>query len=375
MRLTDFHSNGTVCSPTRAALLTGRYPQRCAWVPDEELSPVFREQRKENPAQRWAWGISTGEITIAALLQKAGYRTGLIGKWHLGYDAKFHPMNYGFDEFRGFVGGNVDYHTHVAGYGLKELDWWNGKAIANEDGYSTDLLTKYATDFIARDTEQPFFLYLAHGAPHEPWQGRDASKNKAPAAACKEMIEALDDSVGAILGALQKHGLEENTLLIFCSDNGAAAPRAIAANGRLQGRKASVNEGGHRVPFIASWPGVIPAGKTSHATAMTMDLFPTFAKLAGTEPPPGHAIDGADMMPLLKNEAQAPERPLHWLSRDSWAVRKGPWKLIGKGQATLALVNVETDIEEKSNQLSENADLGNELLKLHRQWIESAGSR
>ena len=128
VRFTDFHSNGPVCSPTRAALMTGRYPQRCAWVADEELSPVFREQRKQNLPQRWAWGIATNELTIAELLRQAGYRTGLIGKWHLGYDFKFHPMNYGFDEFRGYVGGNVDYHTHVAGYGLKQLDWWKGEA-------------------------------------------------------------------------------------------------------------------------------------------------------------------------------------------------------------------------------------------------------
>jgi len=198
MRFTDFHSNSSVCSPTRAALLTGRYQQRCAWVSDEELSLVFRDQRKENLPQRWAWGIATNELTIAELLRQAGYRTGIIGKWHLGYDFKFHPMNYGFDEFRGYVGGNVDYHTHVAGYGLKQLDWWNGKKIENDDGYTTDLLTKYATDFIARHKNQPFFLYLAHAAPHDPWQGRDSSKKKSPQETYKEMIEILDESVGTV---------------------------------------------------------------------------------------------------------------------------------------------------------------------------------
>ena len=176
MRFTDFHSNGALCSPTRAALMTGRYQQRCAWVADEELSPVFREQRRQNLVQRWAWGISAGELTLPAVLKQAGYRTALIGKWHLGYDYTFHPMNYGFDEFRGFVGGNVDYHTHVAGYGTQQLDWWKDRKIENEEGYSTDLLTQYATDFIARNKDAPFFVYLAHGAPHAPLQGRTPSE-------------------------------------------------------------------------------------------------------------------------------------------------------------------------------------------------------
>ena len=131
MRFTDFHSNGALCSPTRAALMTGRYQQRCVQVADEELSPVFREQRKQNPVQRWAWGLSTRELTLPAVLRQSGYRTALIGKWHLGYDTKFHPMNYGFDEFRGFVGGNVDYNTHVAGYGTQQLDWWNDQKMTS----------------------------------------------------------------------------------------------------------------------------------------------------------------------------------------------------------------------------------------------------
>jgi arylsulfatase A-like enzyme len=375
VRFTDFHSNGTVCSPTRAALLTGRYPQRCAWVGDEELSPVFREQRKENPRQRWAWGIATNELTIATLLRQAGYRTGIIGKWHLGYDFKFHPMNYGFDEFRGFVGGNVDYHTHVAGYGLKQIDWWNGKQIENEKGYTTDLLTSHATDFIARNKDKPFFLYLTHAAPHEPWQGRDPINKKSPGETYKEMIQILDESVGTISDELRKHRLETNTLLIFCSDNGAAPPPKIAANGRLQGRKGSMSEGGHRVPCIASWPGVIVAGAIHEEAVMTMDFFPTFAKLAGVKPPQTHQIDGIDLMPCMKGETKKTDRALHWLFGDSWAVRKGAWKLTGRGENSLTLGNLENDIEEKGNHIKEQPELVNELVTLHRQWIESVGSR
>jgi arylsulfatase A len=375
MRFTDFHSNGTLCTPTRAALLTGRYQQRCAWVDDGDLSPVFRKQREANPAQRWAWGISSGEVTMSGVLVKAGYRTALIGKWHLGYDERFHPMNYGFDEFRGFVGGNVDYHTHVAGYGLKKLDWWKDRKIENEQGYTTDLLTRHATEFIARNRERPFFLYLTHGAPHDPWQGRDAKSRKPPAETYKEMIAILDESVGAIAAALSEMKLEKNTLLVFCSDNGAAAPPGIAANAPLQGRKGSLLEGGHRVPMIASWPGVIAAGSTNGQPVMSMDFFATFAKLCAAELPKGFPIDGADLMPLFKGGKQQPDRVLHWLHDGSWAVRRGAWKLTGKGDRALNLVDLEKDLGERDNLIKEQAALAEELLDLHRKWAGSVDSR
>ena len=375
MRFTDFHSNGPVCSPTRAALMTGRYPQRCAWVSEEDLSPVFQEQRRQNPAQRWAWGIDSKEITIARLLHEAGYHTGLIGKWHLGYDVKFHPMNYGFDEFRGFMGGNVDYHSHVAGYGLKQMDWWTGREIKNEAGYATDLLTRYATDFIAGNKQAPFFLYLAHGAPHDPWQGRDQGKKKSPQETYLEMIRILDESVGAVREEIHRQGLEKNTLLVFCSDNGAAAPRGVKANGRWRGKKANLLEGGHRVPFVAMWTGVIEPGSVSQQTAMTMDFFPTFLHLAGTNAPSGHSIDGMNLLPMLRNKTMADERTLHWRFGDDWAVRKGAWKLTGKAMKPDALVNLADDLEEKTNRLSEQGKLVNELFSMHLDWTANTGDR
>ncbi len=375
MRFTDFHSNGAMCTPTRAALLTGRYPQRCAWVDDVELSPVFRDQRRQNPAQRWAWGIARSEVTIGQVLRSVGYRTALFGKWHLGYDFNFHPMNYGFDEFRGYVGGAVDYHTHVATHGLKQLDWWNGKKIENEAGYTTDLLTKYAADFIVQNKDRPFFLYVTHAAPHDPWQGKDPGQKKTPAAIYREMIEGLDASVGAVVAALRHHQLEENTLVFFCSDNGAAPPRGVAANGRLQGRKGSMQEGGHRVPCIASWPGMVAPGQTSDVTVMTMDFFPTFASLAGATIPPGHVIDGLDLMPLLRHRAAAVERDLHWMFGDAWAVRQGPWKLSGRGDAALALVNLQEDPTEQNNAVNEQPARRDRMMALHRQWIEAVGNR
>lgn len=373
IRLTDFHSNGALCSPTRAALLTGRYQQRCVEVNDAELSPVFRDQRKENPVQRWAWGISTAEVTLPALLQQAGYRTALVGKWHLGYDVKFHPMNYGFDEFRGFVGGNVDYHTHVAGYGTKELDWWKDRKIENETGYTTDLLTKHATDFIARNKETPFFLYLTHAAVHNPLQGRDPAKKKSPVNTYVEMISSLDDSVGAVMQELRKHKLESKTLVIFCSDNGPAAPGAFAAAGELRGKKGSLFEGGHRVPCIAVWPDTIPPGTTSAAPAMSMDFLPTLARLAGVKLPVELLLDGQDILPLLQGKTATASRDLHWQAGDAWALRRAAWKLMGVQNKPSTLVNLEQDLYEKENLLDNEPARVAELLKAHTEWVKSLG--
>lgn len=375
VRLTDYHSNGAYCSPTRAALMTGRYQQRCEWVADEELSPVFRQQRKLNLKQRWAWGISRKELTMPALLGQAGYRTTLIGKWHLGYDSAFHPMNYGFDEFRGFVGGNVDYHSHVAGYGTQELDWWKDRIIENEEGYATDLLAKSAVDFIERNKTRPFFLYLAHGAPHDPWQGRDPAAKKPQVETYREMIEVLDESVGTVIATLRRHDLEKDTLVIFTSDNGAAAPAGFSANGQLAGKKGTLLEGGHRVPFIARWPGVITPGSTCGETLMSMDLLPTFATLAGAKFPANHIVDGIDIMPMLKGASENGQRTLHWRSGRSWAVRKGSWKLIGSGVKANILVNLEKDISEKDNRMQQEPELVDELMKLHRRWTKAVGDQ
>jgi arylsulfatase A len=374
LRFTDFHSNGAMCTPTRAALMTGRYPQRCAWVPDEALSPVFRKQRQENPAQRWAWGISADELTLPKLLGQAGYRTALIGKWHLGYDREFHPMNRGFREFRGFVGGGVDHHGHIATHGTGEPDWWDQRELRKEEGYTTDLLTRHGVEFIARHHARPFFLYLAHAAPHSPWQGRDPLVRKPAAETYREMIEVLDESVGAIVGALRKHQLEKDTLVVFCSDNGTQAPPGFAANGPLVGRKGSMSEGGHRVPCIASWPGVIPSGGTSDEVAMTMDFLPTFANLAGAEIPKGHVIDGVDLMPVLRNGRALSARTLHWRHGGAWAVRRGPWKLTGSGRVARSLVNLAEDLPEKHNLIETKPDIAADLMKLHEQWVNEVGS-
>jgi arylsulfatase A len=302
-------------------------------------------------------------------MRQAGYRTGLIGKWHLGYDHVFHPLNYGFDEFRGYVGGAVGYHSHRAEFGQHELDWWNGKEIKDEPGYATDLLTDYAVDFIKRHRQQPFLLWLTYGAPHVPLQGRDPRAKKRPAETYIEMIETLDDGVGRIRQALRENGLEKNTLLIFCSDNGADNLRGIAANGPLRGLKGQLSEGGHRVPCVACWPGRISAGSVCRQTVMGMDWFATFAGLAGASRPKGFQSDGVDLCGVLTHQARLEGRTLHWLLEDRWAVRAGPWKLLGRGSEPRELYHLDNDLGESHNLLADSPDLVRRLQQQHEAWL------
>ena len=246
MRFTDYHSNGAVCSPTRAALLTGRYQQRCG------INGVVTAARHRET------GLALSEVTFAEVLKGAGYTTGLFGKWHVGYPVEFNPMKQGFDEFAGFVSGNVDYQSHIDQEGY--FDWWKGEKLEDEKGYTTDLITKHGERFIEKHKGESFCLYLAHEAPHYPYQGPGdgperavGNRNAFPgrkdrAAAYVEMVEAMDAGIGRIVAKVKAMGIERKTLIFFCSDNG---PATHGDSGGLRGKKGSLWEGGHRVPGIA----------------------------------------------------------------------------------------------------------------------------
>lgn len=345
IRFTDFHSSGAVCSPTRAGLMTGRYQQR-AGIPDVITAANNRDH-----------GMSTSEITFPKLLQKAGYRTAIFGKWHLGYLPKFNPVHHGFDEFRGYVSGNVDYVSHVdqAGY----ADWWNGDKLAPEEGYVTDLISKHGLRFIEENKSRPFFLYLAHEAVHSPYQGphdkafREPGKhNNQPRAdykpAFREMLESMDASVGAVVDAVRRAGLEKDTLIVFVSDNGGTP---MSSNGPLRGHKSSLWEGGHRVPAIACWPGAIKAGQ-SDATGITLDLFPTFLDAAGVARP-ARKLDGMSLLPHWTQRAGVSERTLFWGHGRQRAMRQGKWKLVQMPGEEPALFDLSTDVGERRNLAAE----------------------
>ena len=345
LKFTDYHSNCPVCSPTRAALLTGRYQQRCG------IEGVIYAK---GPIRQT--GIALEETTFAEVLKKRGYMTGIFGKWHLGYNVEFNPAGQGFDEFIGYVSGNVDYHSHIDGAGFD--DWWKNLQKVPEEGYCTDLITNHGVDFIERHKDEPFCLYLPHEAPHYPYQGREdpperlsggrkgkKAKGQEITRAYKEMVEVMDEGIGRIVETVRRLGLERKTFIFFCSDNGATKN---GSNGVLAGYKGSLWEGGHRVPAVACWPGMIKAGTTTDQTVLGMDLFATMMSIAGAKPPADMKLDGVDLLPVLTENASLPERMLFWRYRKEKAVRKGPWKLLVQGNRS-KLYNLVQDLGEKEN--------------------------
>lgn len=346
LKFTDFHSNCPVCSPTRAALLTGRYQQRCG-VEGVVTAANHREK-----------GMGLKEVTFAEVLKESGYRTGLFGKWHVGYAVGYNPTKQGFDEFVGYVSGNVDYISHIDQVGVE--DWWRGTERVEEEGYTTDLITEYGVDFIKRHKDGPFCLYLPHESPHYPYQGRGDSPERAvgdakafpgrkdKAAAYKEMIEAMDDGIGKIVATVRESGIERKTFIFFFSDNG---PTGAGSAGILRGKKGGLFEGGHRVPAIAYWPGKIKAGCVTDETAIGMDLFATMTSIAGAKVGGGLELDGVDLSAVLLEQKELGERTLFWRYNNQKAVRKGPWKLVvmSKNKTTTSLFNLDDDISEAND--------------------------
>ncbi|MFC2125535.1 sulfatase-like hydrolase/transferase [Bacteroidota bacterium] len=324
LKFTDYHANGPVCTPTRAALLTGRYQQRSGM---EGVIYVGGETRQ--------YGIDKKEITFAEVLKTKGYATGVIGKWHLGYKKVFNPIHQGFDVFKGYVSGNIDYISHYDNAGI--YDWWHNLDSTSEEGYVTDLITLHSCEFIEQYADQPFCLYVAHEAPHWPYQGRSDKADRYPGVnfesqgsrpdklgAYKEMVEIMDESVGKIVNKLVELDLEENTLVIFCSDNGAVQ---IGDNGGLRGYKTTLWEGGHRVPAIAWWPGKINPGITNDLTC-SMDIFPTMVNLTGIEGKILPEFDGINITPILFDDKSFNNRKIFWRYRNFKCARQGDWKII-----------------------------------------------
>ena len=370
MRFTDFHSNGAVCSPTRAALLTGRYQQRSG------IEGVIRADPKSDTRQR---GLGIEELTIADYLKEAGYSTGIVGKWHLGYKVEFNPLNQGFDYFRGYVSGNVDYHSHVDQAGFP--DWWYNLEKVEEDGYVTDLITKYAIEFIEENKDEPFFLYVAHEAPHYPFQGRKDKADRYPGyrgrkipaqgtrkdrmGAYKEMIEVMDEGIGKITEKLEELELKNKTLVIFCSDNGGFAN--VANNGILRGSKGSLWEGGHRVPAIAAWQGYIEPGSQSDETILSMDIFPTLVNLSKSEKGEEYDFDGVDITRLLIEGQSLPDRTVFWRYRNQKVARFDNWKLM-MDKDTAKLFDLSADISETINLANLEENMADQLTEELRQW-------
>lgn len=361
IRFTDFHSNGSVCSPTRAALLTGRYQQRSG------INGVITAAGHRHT------GLNSKETTFAEIAQQTGYTTALFGKWHLGYKPEYNPTRQGFKEFIGYVSGNIDYHNHRDQTGRE--DWWKQDQLVPEKGYSTDLITNHAVNFINRNKDTPFILYIAHEAPHYPYQGRldppqynekGRGKPSATFKTYKEMIEVMDENVGRVVKALAKADISKQTLIFFLSDNG---PASLGSAGPLRGKKGQIWEGGHRVPAIAYWPSKIEAGKVSNITAMGADLLPTITAITGAPSPKNLKFDGINLLPHLIENKQLKPRPLFWGMKNRLAIRLGDYKLITNTSFVKpALYNLKEDLAETRNIADQKPEIVQDLLKQLKAW-------
>ena len=365
VKMTDFYANGANCSPTRAGFITGRYQQRVGI----EL-PLGAGGEAD-----LSRGLAPTATSLPALLKTAGYTTGLIGKWHLGWDAAFHPNRHGFDEFWGFMSAAVDYYDHSA-----EI-FHNGDKVGSK-GYLTDQITVRARQFVDDHHRQPFFLEVAYNATHWPYQGPglDERERARPdwlhdgtRADYVAMLESADRGVGVILDTLDRLKLARNTLVIFTSDNGG---EWLSRNAPLFHRKSTLWEGGIRVPALLRWPAQLPANITSKQVAITMDLTASILAAAGVRPPESYRAEGINLLPLLAGR-QTVERTLFWRIRnpvrDQKAVRRGRWKYLQEGPLTSRanaefIFDVEQDPGERRNMVVERADLLAGFRKSVAEW-------
>ena len=333
LRFTNHYTAAAVCTPTRVALMTGRYPAR---LPIGLVEPL---QYGDDSV-----GLPPEHPTPASLLKAAGYETALIGKWHLGYLPEHGPIRHGFDEFYGILSGGVDYFSHREPSG--KLDLHEGNVTVEQAGYMTDLLTERALSYIRRRHTAPFYLALHYTAPHWPWEGpgdtaasrryrsvADTAKGRfvkgyADGGSLRvfaAMVQRLDDDVGRILRALSDAGLERETFVVFASDNGG---ERFSYNWPLRDAKGSLYEGGIRVPAIVRWPGRVPAGRTADQSVITMDWTATMLALGGAVAHPRYPLDGIDLTPLCRGEPARFDRTLFWRTREQEAARRGPWKYL-----------------------------------------------
>ena len=370
LQFTHGYANSPVCSPTRFALITGRYQYRLRGAAEEPLT----RRSGRNPE---LMGLPPEHPTLPSLLRGAGYRTALAGKWHLGYPPQFGPLKSGYDEFFGPISGAVDYHSYLSFEGKRDL--MDGDEPADAEGYLTDVLTDRAVDFIGRHAgRQPFLLSVHYTAPHWPWETRDdqAESQRIGSAihhvdggslpVYQRMIHHMDEGIGRILAALREHGVDEDTLVVFTSDNGG---ERFADNWPFVGKKMDLLEGGLRVPLIARWPRRIAAGGRTAQPVMTMDWMPTMLDAAGVAPDPQYPLDGLSMLAVVEDPQALRPRPMFWrmLYRRQAAAIDGPWKYL-RLDGHEFLFNIEVDARERANLAGREPGRLVELRERYQAW-------
>ncbi|MDX2033507.1 MAG: sulfatase-like hydrolase/transferase [Blastocatellia bacterium] len=361
VKLTQAYSNGPVCTPTRAGFITGRYQQRVG------LEWAFGPGVKEP-------GLPVEETSIARMLKNNGYATALMGKWHLGYKPEFSPNAHGFDEFFGILSGNVDHYSHKENNGEHDLREQEQETFV--EGFLTDHITRRSVDFVKRQKEKPFFLYLAFNSVHWPFQRPnrpDMVRTKATwfdgtRADYIEMMQNIDSSVGQVLNTLDQMGIAKDTLVVFTSDNGG---ERLSDMGPYFNTKGTLWEGGIHVPGLARWPAALPRGKVSNQVAITMDWTATILAAAGVRPE--RQLDGIDLLPVLQGRQPAQDRTLCWrIDRAGFrqqAIRSGNWKLVTQATSVgLLLFDLDRDPGERRNLYYERQDKVKELRAKLTAW-------
>jgi arylsulfatase A-like enzyme len=360
VRCTNGYVSCSVCSPTRAGLLTGRYQQRFGH--EFNVPPRYSETN----------GLPLDETTIADFLKPAGYRTIALGKWHLGYAPHFHPLSRGFTDYFGFLQGARPYWP-IEGTRLNRL-LRDREPIPEKFTYMTDELGKQAAAYIAKDKDKPFFLYLAFNAVHTPMHAKEADL-----AAFKEianqrrrtlaaMTKSMDEAVGTVLDALKKHGLADDTLVFFLNDNGGARTNA-SVNAPLRGTKGTPFEGGIRVPFCVRWPGKLPAGKTYDHPVISLDVLPTALAAAGVEVKLKKPLDGVDLLPYLAGKREGrPHETLYWRRGENLAIRHGDWKLLRQRGGKPMLFDLGKDFREQTDLAGKEPEKVKQLLGMWEEW-------
>ena len=372
VKFTDFYAAPS-CTPTRVALITGRYYQRTALEVPLGAAPAGGR------------GLEANGRTLPQLMKNAGYATGLIGKWHLGYRPDQIPKAHGFDYFFGFLSGLVDYYQHTDQSGKPDL-FENDKPVT-VDGYMTDLITERAIRFIDQSKQQPFFLEVAYNAAHWPFQVPDKpsvapdnarfvqphEEHTSTRADYAAILERADQGVGRIVSTLEKLGLTRNTLVIFTNDNGG---EWLSRNAPLFHRKTTIWEGGIRVPLIMKWPARIPAGRTTPQAGFVFDLTTTILAAAGATVPAEARFEGINLLPIASGQTPAVERTLFFRvtgARAQRAVRQGDWKLLLDGGGVF-LYNLRSDIGERNDLAKERPEIARRLRPLILEWEKDVDS-
>lgn len=372
VRFVNAYSASSVCTPTRCAFITGRYPARTRVGLEEPLT-----EKGDLGERAKTLGLPAEYPTIASLLKQSGYQTALIGKWHLGYLPTFGPLKSGFDEFFGIMSGAADFFTHKDMRG--DPDLYEGKVPVERIGYTTELLTQRAVEYVSarRTATSPFYLSLHYTAPHWPWEGpRDLEVSQTlgreyagftaggSLKTYAAMMKSLDDGIGEVLRALDRSGLSRNTLVIFTSDNGG---ERFSYNWPFRGQKFSLWEGGIRVPAIVRWPGIVPVNLVTRQAAITMDWTATMLALGKAKPDPAYPLDGRDLLPVIRGSQPVSERSFFWRTSEMSAALNGPWKYVDDGKQEY-LFNLAIDEREQRDFREQNPSRFTRLRDEFKKW-------